>query len=506
MKPGKVYIVGAGPGDYGLTTLRAVECLEKADVVIYDRLLDTRLLEHARQDAEKIYVGKAAAEHTLPQSEINRLLVQKANEGKSVVRLKGGDPFVFGRGGEEAEALVKNGLEFEVVPGVTSAVAVPAYAGIPVTHRKLAASFAVITGHEDPSKSESSIRWDKLATGVDTLVFLMGMQNLAEIAARLMASGRPGETPAAVITDGAGPRQKTVTGTLHNIVSLAREAGLGPPGILVVGEVVRLRQSLRWFDNQPLFGKRILVTRARHQASVLSKMLAAKGALPVELPVISIQKLADNYELQKEIVNLPRYQWLVFTSGNGVEAFFEVLAVLKLDARALARLKIAVIGAATAAALKQNGLTADCQPAVFTSRGLLDEMAQRNISGQAFLLPRADIADAELSEGLIALGARVRDVVAYRTSPDETAAAVARSLLAGPVDVVTFTSSSTVANLTAVLESQNISLNGARIACIGPKTAEAAARAGLRPHIVAREQTIPGMVAAIEDYYRKEKE
>ncbi len=504
MKSGKVYLVGAGPGDPGLITLKALECLEKADVIVYDRLLDERLLDYARQEAEKIYVGKASSEHTMPQTEINRLLVKKAKEGKNVVRLKGGDPFVLGRGGEEAEELAKNQLAFEVVPGVTSAIAVPAYAGIPVTHRTLASSFAVIAGHEDPAKADSSIQWAKLATGVDTLVFLMAMQNLPEIVAKLVEHGRAIDTPVAVVKDGTRPQQKTVVGTLRDIVRRVKENGLRPPAVVVVGEVVRLRETIRWFDNRPLFGKRILVTRARHQASTLSKMLSERGALPVELPAITIQHIPDNKELKQAIMNLAQYQWIVFTSVNGVEAFFEALGNLKLDSRALNKLKIGAIGPSTAIALRQKGIIADCQPGIFTSEGLVTELKQRNIAGQCFLLPRADIADEELVKGLTGLGAIVQEIAVYRTTPDIEAITKAKEmLLSNQVDVITFTSSSTVFNLVAAFGTDSAPLNGVKIVCIGPKTAETATKAGLKPDVVAKEHTIPGLVNAIEDFFRK---
>ncbi len=503
MKSGKVYLVGAGPGDPGLITLKALECLEQAEVIVYDRLLDDSLLDHARPDAEKIYVGKASSEHTLPQDEINSLLVRKAKEGKNVVRLKGGDPFVLGRGGEEAEELAKNHLAFEIVPGVTSAIAVPAYAGIPVTHRTLASSFAVITGHEDPAKPDSRIQWAKLATGVDTLVFLMGMQNLPEIVTRLVENGRAPETPAAVIKDGTRPQQKTVVGTLRDIVSRVKESGLVSPAVIVVGEVVKLRETIHYFDDCPLFGKRILVTRARHQASILSRKLTRRGAIPVELPAITIRPIPHNEELERAILNLAQYQWIVFTSVNGVDAFFAVLENLKLDSRALGNLKICVIGPATAEALHHKGIVADCQPGSFTSRGLITELKKQNITGQRLLLPRADIADEELTEGLTQLGATVQEITVYRTSPDIEAVAEARGmLLSNQIDVIVFTSSSTVSNLLTALDPEDMP-GGVRIACIGPKTAETAIKAGIKPDVVASEHTIPGLVNALEEYFRK---
>jgi len=505
MKTGKVYLVGAGPGDPGLISRKGFACLAQADVVVYDHLLDEQLLDSAPAAAEKIYVGKTAGAHAREQDEINRLLVEKAKAGKTVVRLKGGDPFVFGRGGEEAEALADNGIPFEVVPGVSSAVAVPAYAGIPLTHRGLASSFAVITGHETPAKASSSINWEKLATGVDTLVFLMGMRNLATIATKLVKHGRPAHTPVAVIKDGAGPEQKTVVSTLEGIEAEVKKHRLSPPAVVVVGEVVRLREKLRWFDNRPLFGKRILVTRARHQASTLSQLLSACGAQPVELPAIGIQAIPDTAELDEAISNIGDYGWLVFTSVNGVKAYFQRLHDLKLDSRALAGIKIAVIGPATAGAVERQGITPDYTARVYSGDGLINGLGKRDISGQRFLLPRADIADKALAEGLRQLGAEVHEIAVYRTVGAAATAAQAREMLtAGQIDVITFTSSSTVSNLVAAFNGEQPKINSARVACIGPKTADTATRAGLKVDIIAGEYTVPGLVAAIEHYFRKE--
>jgi uroporphyrinogen III methyltransferase/synthase len=504
MKAGRVYLVGAGPGDPGLITRKGLECLASADVVIYDRLLDERILDAAPDGAERIYVGKQAGEHTREQDEINRLLVEKANEGKYVVRLKGGDPFVLGRGGEEAEALRNSGIPFEVVPGVSSAVAVPAYAGIPVTHRGLASSFTVVTGHEDPDKSGSSIAWEKLATGADTLVFLMGLRNLPRIAARLLEHGRPADTPVAVIKDGTRPGQMTITGSLKDIVARVKERHLDPPAVIVVGEVVRLRQKLSWFEGRPISGKRVLVTRARRQAGSLSQLLYERGAQPVELPAIDIEAVGDTGELDRAIADLRRYRWVLFTSVNGVAAFFERLHQLNLDARALGNLSIGAIGPATAAALRGQGIVPDFVPAVYTGEGIIEGLRGRDIAGQRFLLPRADIADEELVEGLQGLGAEVHEIVAYRTTPPTEDIYRAReSLLSGEIDVITFTSSSAVFNLVTAFNGHLSAINNKKIACIGPKTADAAAKAGLKVDIIATEHTIPGLVEAIEEYFKE---
>ena len=505
MKAGKVYLVGAGPGDPELISVKGADCLRKADVIVYDHLLDERLLDTAPSEVERIYVGKTAGKHIRPQDEINRLLVTKAREGKTVVRLKGGDPFVLGRGGEEAEFLVQNGISFEVIPGVTSAIAVPAYAGIPVTHRGLASSFAVITGHEDPGKDSSSIAWEKLATGVDTLVFLMSMQNLPKIVAKLIEHGRPPDTPVAVIKDGTRPEQKTAVGSLEDIVARVSENHLSPPAVIVVGNVVRLREKLRWFDDRPLFGKRILVTRARHQASALSRLLSECGAQPIELPAIDIQAIDNTDELDRAISNLAHYHWILFTSVNGIAAFFQRLYKLSLDSRALANLKIGSIGPATASALERKGIIPDYVPEVYTSQGVVAGLKSQDIAGQRFLLPRADIADKELRRGISQLGAEVHEVATYRTVPaTETISRAREMLLSGEIDVITFTSSSTVSNLAAAFNGEKLEINSAKVACIGPKTAETAAGAGLNVDIIAAEQTIAGLVAAIEEHFTKE--
>ncbi len=500
MKAGKVCLVGAGPGDPSLISRKGLECLAQADVIIYDRLLDERLLDSVSPQAERIYVGKSAGRHAREQKEINQLLVEKAKVSKSVVRLKGGDPFVLGRGGEEAEALKQNRIPFEVVPGVTSAVAVPAYAGIPVTHRGVASSFAVITGHEDPGKASSSIAWEKLATGVDTLIFLMGMQNLPEIVETLLEHGRLPDTPVAVIKDGTRPEQKTVVGSLKDIVAKVRRRRLSPPVVIVVGEVVRLREKLRWFDNRPLFGKRILVTRARHQVSALSKLLSEHGALPIELPAIEIQATANTEELDQAISNLKRYHWIVFTSVNGVEAFFHRLYSLNLDARALSGLKIGAIGPATAQRLEDLQLTVDYVPSEYRAEAVIDGLRQHGIEGKKVLLPRAEVAREVLPEELARSGADVKVVTAYKTIQPELDMDL---LQEAKPDIITFTSSSTVSNFVSAVGQDNIKnvLNGTIIASIGPITADTASDLGLKTDIMPEAYTIPGLVEAIVNYF-----
>ncbi|GFP19691.1 uroporphyrin-III C-methyltransferase / precorrin-2 dehydrogenase / sirohydrochlorin ferrochelatase, partial [Candidatus Hakubella thermalkaliphila] len=344
---GKVYLVGAGTGDEGLMTLRGLQCLKEADVIVYDRLASERPLDVTRKGAEKIYAGKFASHHTLKQEEINVLLAQKAQEGKVVVRLKGGDPFIFGRGGEEAEYLADQGIDFEVVPGVSSAYAVPAYAGIPVTQRGHTSTVAFITGHEDDTKDDSDIDWAHISTGVGTLVFLMGVRNLELIVKNLIEYGRPPETPVAVIRWGTTPQQQTIVGTLADIVDKVREAALTPPAITVVGEVVRLREKLNWFEKKPLFGKTILVTRARPQASQLVEKLSQRGAQVIEFPTIKIVPPSSFGEMDQAIQDMARYDWVIFSSVNGVESFFQRLRELGRDVRELKGIKIAVVGPKT---------------------------------------------------------------------------------------------------------------------------------------------------------------
>lgn len=497
---GRVSLVGAGPGDPGLITLAAVKRLQEAEVVVYDRLASPALLEHARPGAELIFVGKEGGGSCTGQADINRLLVTKAQEGKRVVRLKGGDPFVFGRGGEEAEALRRAGIPFEIVPGVTSAVAVPAYAGIPVTHRGLATSFAVITGHEDPTKEESGIHWDKIAQGADTLVFLMGLRTLPQIVKNLVANGRAASTPAAVIRWGTTPEQRTVTGTLADIVRRVEEAGLGPPAITVVGEVVRLRETLSWFEERPLFGKRVLITRTRRQASALARLLREEGAVPIELPAIEIEPAAVGPQIEAALLELRagRYAWVVFTSANGVNVWFHIMRERGMDARAFAAANVAAIGPATAETLRQHGIEADLVPQEFIAEGILEGLMASVRPGERVLVPRAEGARPELIEGLKRAGVTADEVILYRavTPPEAPPEAVA-SLREGRVDIVTFTSSSTVRNLVALLGGDVELLRRPIIACIGPVTAETARAEGLRVDVVAGEHTIEGLVSAL---------
>jgi uroporphyrinogen III methyltransferase/synthase len=502
---GFVSLIGAGPGDPGLLTLRGAEVLAQADVVVYDYLANPALLSHARPDAERIYVGKQAGSHTLSQEEINVLLVERGLAGRRVARLKGGDPFVFGRGGEEALALVEAGVPFEVVPGVTSAVAAPAYAGIPVTHRGLASSLAIVTGHEDPAKDETALDWEHLASGVDTLVFLMGVGNLPRIVKELVAHGRPASTPAAVVRWGTLADQQTVSGTLADIVDGVRAAGLKPPAVTVVGEVAGLRDRLRWFEDRPLFGQRVLVTRTRQQAGALSLRLRALGAAALELPTIRIVPPDDWAPLDSAIAGLSRTDWIVFTSANGVGFFWERLRAAGLDARTLHGVRVAAIGPATAAELEAHGLLADYVPGEYVAEAVAAGLG--DVRGLRVLLPRADIARPALATLLRQGGAEVVEAPAYRTLRPEMDPGELRELLSG-ITVATFTSSSTVRNLAEMAQEAGLDLPAALertlVACIGPVTAETAREVGLAVHLVAEEYTIDGLVEALTKPFGKD--
>jgi len=504
MTEAKVYLVGAGPGDPGLLTVKGRQCIEDAQVVIYDYLASPALLKHAQNNAELIYVGKKGGDHTLSQDEINALLVEKAQAGLRVCRLKGGDPFIFGRGGEEAEELAAHGIPFEVVPGVTSAVAAAAYAGIPLTHRKLTATLAFITGHEDPLKKESNIDWDALARGIGTLVFFMGVKNLPDIAQKLMAHGRPADTPAAVIRWGTTPGQQTVAGTLADITERAKEAALKAPAIIVVGEVVQLRETLKWFETRPLLGKRIVVTRAREQASDLVKQLSDLGAECLEYPTIQVKAPDDPRPLEAAIDNLSTYDWIVFTSVNGVKFFFERLFDLGRDVRSLNHLKIAAIGPVTAETLYSRGFKSDIVPDNYRAEAVVESFRKEDLKGRKILLPRAAEARPVLPEELRKMGARVDEVTAYVTEKvKQNADQLIEQLAAGTIDLITFTSSSTAKNFKALLPAENFKdlIAGATVASIGPITTETASELGFEVQITAESYTIPGLCAAILSYY-----
>ena len=497
MSRGKVYLVGAGPGDPELLTLKGLRLIQAADVIAYDRLIDKRLLAHADAGAELVDVGKLPGSHT--QKDINRLLVSHAREGKRVVRLKGGDPFVFGRGGEEAEALNAANVEFEIVPGVTSAIAAPAYAGIPVTHRDHAASFTVVTGSAAPDGGPTDIDWSALAAIPSTLVFLMAWRNLDDIAFQLIDAGKPKDTPTAVVSWGTQPWQRTVEGRLDSIAETARSSGLQSPTALIIGSVVELRERLNWFETLPLFGRRILVTRTRSQASTLSSRLSELGAFPIEIPTIEVRPQSDFREIDGALTLAAtvRFDWIAFTSANAVHAIMEGLARAGRDSRFLYRVKVAAIGPATAAALAEYGIRADLVADTATSDGLASAMIESGVTGSRVLLPRSDIAGSVLPDRLRSSGASVEEVVCCRTVVPEGSGKRVRDTLRDGVDAVTFTSSSTVRNLMKLLDNDAAKLAGVRIACIGPVTAATAGRLGLNVDIVAQDHTVDGLVAAL---------
>lgn len=504
MKEGKVYLVGAGPGDPDLITVRAVECLRQADVVIYDFLAAPKLLKHVREGAEMIYVGKKGGEHTLAQDKINELLVAKAKQGLNVVRLKGGDPFVFGRGGEEAEVLAKAEIPFEVVPGVTSAVAAPAYAGIPLTHRKYTSSVAFVTGHEDPTKEHSSIDWSKLATAVGTLVFLMGVKNLPGITESLIAAGRDPKTPVALVRWGTTPKQTTVKGTLETIVEHAEAAALKPPAIIIVGEVTELMETLNWFEKRPLFGKTVVVTRSRAQASELVDRLSGLGAECLECPTIKVVPPEDWGPLDTVIDNLGTYDWLVFTSVNGVSFFFDRLYQKDKDVRAIKGMRTAAIGPATAKRLRDFGLKSDIIPETYQAESIVEAFKKEAMEGKKVLLPRAKEARPVLPEELRKLGAIVDEIVAYQTEQErENMDTLIKRLEEGSINLLTFTSSSTVRNFKALLPAERFKslIEGVTVASIGPITTDTARELGFKVDIIARDYTIDGLCKAILKHY-----
>ena len=502
-----IYLVGSGPGDPGLFTLKGLRCLREADAVVYDRLAPERLLDHARPEAELHYVGKKPGDdQAMIQEEINALLVELGRSGKTVVRLKGGDPYVFGRGGEEALALIEAGLPFEVVPGVTSGIAAPAYAGVPVTHRGLSTSVAFVTGHEDPAKDRSDVDWGKVANGADTLVLYMGVGRLREISAGIVAGGRSPDTPVAVIRWGTVPEQRTVTGTLENIADKVAAAKLGPPAITVVGDVVSLRErGLDFYERRPLFGRSVVVTRARAQAGELSVELERLGAEVVEFPTIEIRPPEDFGPLDEAIRDLDSFDWLVFTSVNGVDAFLDRLSYHGLDLRAVPRrANIAAIGPATAERIGEAGLRVDVVPREFRAEALIEAVADGSLAGKRVLIPRAKVAREVLPERLREAGAEVVVAPAYESVPSSGGREeLSERLEAGAVDCVTFTASSTVENFAGTFGAGEAArlLAETRVACIGPITAETARGYGIRVDAEAERYTILGLVEAVVDLF-----
>ena len=501
---GKVYLVGAGPGDPGLITVKGLECIRKADVIIYDYLAAPALLKYAAENAETIYVGKKGGNHTLSQEGINELIAGKATEGLTVTRLKGGDPFIFGRGGEEVEVLVDREIEFEIVPGVTSAIAAPAYAGIPLTHRKFTSTLTFVTGHEDPTKEETRIDWATLAKGSGTLVFFMGVKNLPRIVRRLLDNGKTGDTPIALVQWGTTTKQTTVAGTLETIVERVEQAGITAPAIIVLGDVVRLRKTMKWFEKRPLLGKTIIVTRAREQASDMIRILTDWGASCLEYPTIDIVPPVDPSPLDEAIARLSGYSWIVFTSVNGVRYFFNRLFQKGLDARSLGGMQTASVGPATAKHLAAFGINSDIVPEGYRAESVVDAFRHEDISGEKILLPRAEEARPILPVELRKMGAVVDDIAVYRTKiADHNRDELLTHLASKTADLVTFTSSSTVKNFKTLLppgQFQDL-IEGLSVASIGPITTDTAESMGFEVSIEPDASTIPDLCKAIVQYY-----
>ncbi len=497
---GIVYLVGAGPGDPGLITVRGLKCIARAEVLVYDRLVAPSLLGHAPPGCELIYAGKGPAAHTLKQEEINAVLLARARAGRIVTRLKGGDPFLFGRGGEEALYLAQHGIPFEVVPGVTSALAVPAAAGIPVTHRAFSSSLAVVTGHNEAARAEEdAVAWDKLATGAETLVLLMGRAKLAGLTAKIMANGRSPRTPAALISRGMLPQQRILCAPLEEIAAAAEEQELPAPAVLVIGEVVQLRQQLAWLERKPLFGLGIAVTRPREQAAPFSEAVAELGGYPLEIPLLSLAPPLDTGPLDQALLELHTYNWIIFTSVNGVKYFLVRLRQLGRDIRELKGARLCAIGPATAAALEEKGLRVEVVPGAYRAEDLWERLKGEIKKGETVLLPRTAAARPFLPRALASLGARVTEVEAYRTLPGEGDGALLRRLLEErQIQVMTFTSPSTVQNCLALLGGETKKLlGGVALASIGPVTTAAARSLGLEIEIEAARYTIGGLLQAI---------
>jgi uroporphyrinogen III methyltransferase/synthase len=507
---GKVYLVGAGPGDPKLITLKGIECLQRADVIIYDLLINVKLLEHCPAHTEKIYGGKMIGEQEQRQAEIDDLMIRHTKAGKTVVRLKGGDPFIFGRGGEEALTLVEAGIDFEVVPGITSAIAAPAYAGIPLTHRNYSSSVAFVTGHSAALKADSTVHWEQLATGVDTLVILMGVGHLREIAERLIQHGRSHDTPISLVHWGTTPQQKTLEGTLADIAQKADSVNFRNPAAIVVGDINALREQLRWFDQKPLFGRRIIVTRARAQASGFAERLESYGAEVIQFPTIETQPILNNAALDRVIAQLATYNWVIFTSVNAVEYFYRHLRENGKDARSFGNACICAVGQKTVAALDQIGIRADYVPSQYRGAVLAAEL--EGVKGQKMLLPRVSIAADDLPNGLRDRGAIVDAIPIYETvkAGAEGCDALEADLQNGRIDMVTFTSSSTVTNFLEMFDSHSPAaglLDQAFIAVIGPSTAATVEAHGVAVDIVAKQASVESLTEEIVEFYtRKEKE
>jgi uroporphyrinogen III methyltransferase/synthase len=498
---GIVYLVGAGPGDAGLLTLRGAELLKRADVVVYDALVNKELLRLAAKSAEIIYGGKRSKEHAIPQDELNQLLICKAKEGKIVVRLKGGDPYIFGRGGEEAEELHSAHVSFEVVPGVSSITAAANYAGIPITHRSYSSSFTVVTGHEDPTKDETSVDWAWLAKEPGTKVILMGVERIRQISAELTKHGLSADTPVGMVRWGTRGRQSSIDGTLGTIADIVERENFGAPAITIIGDVVKMRSKLNWFERRPLFGQRIVVTRTREQASQLADQLLELGAEVLEIPTIRTEEPQNKSDLMDAMLGLAGYDWIVFTSPNGVAAFFTYFFRAFDDIRALGNLRIAAVGPATAAKLKELHLRVDAMPEEYLASKITKAISSfESVENLRILLMRAEIANEDLPKELEALGAIVDDVACYRTVPEtEDQNGAAERLLQGGADWITFTSSSTVENFHARFDLPKLKQQfpKIRVASIGPETTKTLHTIGVQADAEAREHNIPGLIKAV---------
>ena len=500
MEKGKVYLIGSGPGDPGLLTVKAQKILRECDTVVYDYLANPTLLEETRPGTETIYVGKKSSDHTLSQTGINQLLVDLAKQGKVVARLKGGDPYIFGRGGEEAQVLRENGIAFEVVPGITSAIAAPAYAGIPLSHRDFTSTIGIVTGHERPDKTKSAIDWKGLSSAMGTLVFLMGVKNLTQICTNLIEAGKDPETPAAMIRWGTTPGQHTVTGTLKTMPDIAEKEGIKPPAILVVGQVVSLRASLNWFETRPLFGRRIVVTRARAQASDMRQRLEALGAEVVQFPTIRVQPPKSWAEIDAAIKQIQGFDWLIFSSVNGVTAFFERLFKSERDARALGGVSVAAIGPRTAGKVRDFGIVPDLVPEDYKAEGLLAVFPEEG-EGKKILFPRARVAREILPETLRKRGHQVAVIPVYETVMETPGEEMVEEIRTGKVDMITFTASSTVRNFVDIMGGPEKKARAipatVKIASIGPITSETLREFGFRIDIEPPVYTIDALIEAI---------
>ena len=493
---GRVFLVGAGPGDFGLITLKGLQSIRKADVLVYDRLANEEFLKETKESCEYIYVGKKSSEHTKTQDEINEIIYRKAQEGKIVTRLKGGDPYVFGRGGEEGEYLYDRDIKFEVIPGISSSIGGLAYAGIPITHRNYASSFHVITGHLKDDNQE--LNWKALSSVNGTLVFLMGMSNLKKITERLIENGKDKNTAVAIVNWATRPEQKVVQGELHNIVEIVEKDGIGSPSVIVVGNVATLRDKLNFFEDKPLFGKNVVITRSRAQSSSLVKRIEELGGKAVEMPAIKIKKIENNKTLEKSIQNLKSYDYIVFTSTNGVDIFFEELFQKGFDSRALGNCKIAAIGKGTEERLSAFGLRADIVPERAIGEALLEELSKVVDSSSNVLIPRAEGARRLLVEELSKV-CKVEEVITYTTVKDcPNRDELLIKLKEKKIHYITFTSSSTVKNFIEIIGAENKRLlDNVKCISIGPITSKTAKELGMNIYREAEESSIEGVLETI---------